>query len=109
MQQPRLHRSRLAAEYRARGLAAFKAGQIGQAVIALRCAAELNPRCDRTWNDLGVAMEALGNPRDALDCYRQALTAQPQQPEARANLNLLLLQMGLAQALQHQSFTLNNT
>ena len=79
--------------------------RLEDAVIALRQAVEMDPCLEWAWNDLGVVMEALGNPREAMRCYRQALRVQPSHREAFSNLGLLTLQMDFAQALRHQALT----
>lgn len=89
-------------EYHRRGVAALEQQRLEDAVVALRHAVEINPHLGRAWNDLGVVMEALGNPREAIRCYRQALAVQPDNPEARSNLGLLMLQMNLAHSLRRQ-------
>lgn len=74
------------------------------AVSALRMAVECDPSLERAWNDLGVVMEALGNPHEAMKCYRHALEVKPSQTEAQSNLGMLILQMQLAQAERRQAF-----
>lgn len=88
-----------------RGLGYLESGEPEKAVVALRGALELDPGMADAWNDLGVVMEALGNPYEALRCYRRTLNAAPLHAEARSNLTLLTLQMGMAQALRRQAFT----
>jgi Flp pilus assembly protein TadD len=81
-----------------RGRQALERGQVEAASVLLRCAAALNPLCGRTWNDLGVTFEALGNRGDAAECYRRALAVQPARHEARQNLGLLTFQMMVSRA-----------
>lgn len=86
------------------GIEALEAQRYEDAVQALRRAVELNPNLGDVWNDLGVVMEALGNPREAVACYRRALAVQPAQVDAHSNLGLLMLQLTLAGALRRQTF-----
>lgn len=87
------------------GVLALQDQRMEDAVLALRQAVELDPAFVSAWNDLGVVMEALGNPTEAVRCYRRALTVQPEQSEAKSNLGMLLLQMDLVHALHRQAFT----
>ncbi len=88
-----------------RGVQAWFSNRPEDAIRALRVAVELDPRLVAAWNDLGVFMEVLGNPSEAMICYRRALEARPDSPEATSNLGHLLLQMDLAGALQRQALT----
>jgi len=105
MNQEQVDQISMAAKYHRTGIEQLEAGQMEEAVKALRCAAELNPHAWQFWNDLGVAMEVLGNPHDAIRCYRRALVEEPSQIEARGNLGALLVEVGMAQALRHYAFT----
>ena len=87
------------------GVMALEEQRMEDAVLSLRQAVELDPSFVSAWNDLGVVMEALGNPTEAVRCYRQALSVQPEQDEAKSNLGMLLLQMDLVHALHRQAFT----
>ena len=88
----------------AEGIQALAEERLEDAVFALRRALELDPTLERAWNDLGVLMEALGNPVEAGRCYRRALQVEPRHSEAYANLGLLTLQMDLAHALYRQAY-----
>lgn len=105
MSEARNNRVHAAEACRHRALELLDAGQIEETVMILRCAVECNPRNSRAWNDLGVVMETLGNPMEAVRCYRRCIALEPGRSEARQDLGMLLLQMGMAQALQRQAFT----
>jgi len=94
-----------ASQFHRQGVAALEEQRMEDAVYALRQAVALEPRLVSAWNDLGVVMEALGNPIEAVRCYRRALSVQPEQSEAKSNLGMLLLQMDLVHALHRQAFT----
>ncbi len=94
-----------AQDYHRMGVRALEAQRLEDAVIALRHAVELNPHMGRTWNDLGVVMEALGNPREAIRCYRQALAVQPDNQDAQGNLGMLMLQMNMAHTLRRHAMS----
>lgn len=84
------------------GLAAFEAEQLEEAVRTLRRALAVDPNFDAAWNDLGVVMEALGNPHEALSCYRRALCLDHMGVEARENLDALLTELNLAHEVDRQ-------
>ena len=86
-----------AARWRLAALALLEQNLAEDAVRALRHAVELNPGDAGAWNDLGVVLEALGNRRDAVHCYRSALRCAPQMHEAWRNL-LALAAQAAAQA-----------
>lgn len=89
--------------YHRQAVEALQEQRLEDAMAALRHALEMNPHMDRAWNDLGVVMEALGNPKEAVRCYRQALEVQPDNPDAKSNLGLLMLQMNMVYTLRHQA------
>lgn len=74
-------------------------GLVQDAVLRLRQAVHLDPSCAPAWNDLGVILEALGNRRDAVHCYRQALRARPGMEEPFRNLLALAAQAALGAGL----------
>lgn len=100
-----MDRVRAAEECRMRALELLDAGRVGEALAGLRLAVEHNPRNFKAWNDLGVVLETVGNPLDAVRCYRRSVALEPGRTEARQNLGMLLLQIGLAQALERQALT----
>lgn len=97
--------SAIAIQFYRAGVAALQREKVEDAVQHLRRAVELDPLLEDAWNDLGVVMEAIGNPREALRCYRQSLSVCPEQPEALDNLSKLLVQLDLAQALRRYAST----
>lgn len=105
MSQTGIDRVQAAEACRRRALQLIDGGEVEEAVLVLRCAVECNPRNSKAWNDLGVLMETLGNSMEAVRCYRRSMALEPGRSEARQNLGMLLLQVGMAQALQRQAFT----
>jgi Flp pilus assembly protein TadD len=75
------------------------------AARALRQAVLRAPAWARLWNDLGVVLEALGHPAEALRCYRTALDRDAGHPEAMDNYSQLKRQMNFARLLQVQPWT----
>lgn len=73
-------------------LEALDDGRLEESVHLLRAAVRQSPTDSQAWNDLGVVMEALGNPGQAVECYSQALRSHPFHREARANLFALEMQ-----------------
>jgi len=73
-------------------LAALEEDRIEDAVAHLRHSLSANPQRAEAWNDLGVVMESLDNPHEALRCYRQSLCLRPGLGDARDNLIRLLFQ-----------------
>ena len=74
-----------------------------EAASLLREAVLLDPHLAAAHNDLGVLMESLGNPHEALHCYHAALVADPRHREAQRNLVTLALQLDLKRALRHRT------
>ena len=69
-----------------------------------RCEATLagNPACWVAMNNLGVALNAEGQPREAVEWYRQALAVRPVYPEAHNNMGVALRATGdLRGAVHH--------
>jgi tetratricopeptide (TPR) repeat protein len=69
------------------------AAAIGLAIAGWDLAPRQQPRAT-AYYDLGVSLEGLGRPRDAVASYRQALLAHPDFVEAHINLGSLLAQNG---------------
>ena len=83
------------AEERARSLLAdgearFEAGDARAAIEPFAAAARLAPTLPETWNDLAVALHALGE--DGLAAVDAALFAAPEDPDARHNRAVILSQ-----------------
>jgi Flp pilus assembly protein TadD len=89
----------------AQGVAALEADRLEDAVEAFRSLVDCQPDHADAWDDLGVIMEALGNPGEALRCYRRALDANPEHAGARSNLMTLALNLELAARVRRQAFT----
>lgn len=89
-----------AAQWHGAALQHLEAGRMEEAVKALRRAVEMDPSDARAWNDFGVLLEALGNRRDAMECYRRALSADPHAEEPKRNLMLLALEASLIRSLE---------
>ncbi len=81
-----------AARWCSAALALLEKNRLEEALHALHQAVRLDTSCAPAWNDLGVLLEALGNRRDAVHCYRAALRAQPGMREAAQNLAALAAQ-----------------
>ncbi len=86
-------------------MAALAQDRLEDTVRAFRLAVSLNPRYEAAWNDLGVVMEALGNPIEAMNCYRRVLEVRPDHRQARENLGMLWFQVRAASVLSRQAFS----
>ncbi|HNY39761.1 MAG TPA: tetratricopeptide repeat protein [Bryobacteraceae bacterium] len=84
-------------------LEALEAGRLEESVNLLRATVQESPSDSQAWNDLGVVMEALGNPCQAAHCYAQALRSQPFHREARANLFAMEMQTLARRRLREQA------
>jgi Flp pilus assembly protein TadD len=84
-------------------LEALEAGLMEEAVARLRQAVSEDAENSQAWNDLGVVMEALGNPTPAVECYRRALEISPMHREARSNLLTLELQAITRQRMREEA------
>ncbi len=82
------------------GMRCIEEQQFLEAVQALRQSTLTDPTFSPALNDLGVLMEILGRPGQAMECYEAALRADPTQVETRENLRQLCLQRSLIQALR---------
>ncbi|MBK8598414.1 MAG: tetratricopeptide repeat protein [Holophagales bacterium] len=61
-----------------------------------------NPNAWVAMNNLGVALNAEGNPAEAVRWYREALRVRPVYPEAQSNLGVALVALGDAKgAIRH--------
>ena len=63
-------------------------------MASYRRALALNPNVAETHNNLGFALQALGQLQDALACYQQALTLEPVYAVAHNNLGNVLQDLG---------------
>lgn len=80
-----------------------------EAVAWLRQAVSADAENSQAWNDLGVVMEALGNPTPASECYRRTLEINPFHREARSNLLALELQALTRQRMKEQAAQIFNS
>ena len=74
-----------------------------EAVAGLRRAVGEDEENCQAWNDLGVMMEALGNPTRAVECYSRAIAIDPLHREARSNLLSLEMQAITRQRIREQA------
>jgi tetratricopeptide (TPR) repeat protein len=73
---------------------AYQLGRHRQAVELISKALAINPSHAPAHSNLGVALEALGEPERALAAYRRALALQPYHADAHVNLGSLLAARG---------------
>lgn len=73
----------------ARGNRAEKAGRLAEACELYRQAVAAAPRNARAHLNLGIALEALGDPAGAARCHEKALAIDPAEPYANYNLGRL--------------------
>jgi Flp pilus assembly protein TadD len=84
-------------------LEALEAGRMEEAVAGLRRAVGEDVENCQAWNDLGVLMEALGNPTKAVQCYGRAIEIDPLHREARSNLLNLEMQAMTRQRMREEA------
>lgn len=84
-------------------LEALEGGRLEEAVHLLRSAVGESHQNGQAWNDLGVVMEALGNPTQAARCYAQAMQVNPFHREARTNLFALEMQTMARRRMKEQA------
>ncbi|HLQ46993.1 MAG TPA: tetratricopeptide repeat protein, partial [Planctomycetaceae bacterium] len=75
------------------GLIDFATGNLTDAVKHFHQAVKLE-RSAKYLTNLGSAWHALGETREAADCFEQAVTANPHHAEARTYLGIIRLQQG---------------
>ena len=81
-----------AADLTREGTTALAHGRIGEAVADYRLATRISPRYGPAWRALGVALERLGQAREAASAYRRYLTLAPNASDAelvRTRINAL--------------------
>lgn len=84
-------------------LEALEGGRLEEAVLLLRASVRESGPNSQAWNDLGVVMEALGNPTEAERCYARALDVNPFHREARTNLFALEMQTIARRRMKEQA------
>jgi tetratricopeptide repeat protein len=84
------------------GTEAAQGGQMDEAAIAFRKAADLDPTDAEAWNSLGVLLVRTGDAGKGIECFRRALRAAPGHSEAHRNLAVALDRQGrVAEATRH--------
>ncbi len=64
----------------------YHAGQLSEAARLFARATQLDERLAVAWNNLGVSNVSMNRFKDAVDCFRKCLAAEPDNASARANL-----------------------
>lgn len=82
---------------RFRGYVAQELGQYPDAIIAYRHVVSRTPDDAGTWNNLGNALGAAGDPKGAVEALRQAATLDPQAAPTRLNLAGALIEADQAE------------
>ncbi len=91
----------LGLEWRARAEEAAGLGQmavarerLGRAVLALRRAVQADPQRPLPYYHLGIALDQLGHPGEAIEAYEILLALQPENVGAQANLGIFAFNSG---------------
>lgn len=93
--------------YNNRGLAAYRAGRVDDAIADYRRALEINAAYSDANNNLGYALAQQGRATEALPFVRAALAAKPDHVEIRNNLGNVLSDLGqIDEAIGHYRFVL---
>jgi tetratricopeptide (TPR) repeat protein len=98
------HRDAAELAYR-HGVIYLAAERMEEALSHLRRATDLDPLHADAFHALGMAMETLGNPLEALGFYGAALAAKPNHGPALEAKSGLQQELSLAQMLRAQTFT----
>lgn len=69
-----------------RAIALHQAGNVGDAIKGYAIALKLSPKSSEIYNNLGVAMRAVGRPQAALACYRRSLSIAPGSASVYTNM-----------------------
>ena len=85
------HAPDFAEGYHLRASAYFLSGMIGPALDDLRQTLTMEPRHFHAMRGVGVILEALGRPEDALEAYRAALALHPASPTLQDAVTRLTL------------------
>ena len=75
-------------------------GRYDEAAVALGRAAALDPTSPIFFLDWGKALEGAGKTEKALKAYRDVVELEPEMPQARYHLGVLLHRMGNAEAAE---------
>jgi len=68
-------------------------GEVEKARALYKRALANHPRQSAVYNDLGVALRAMGYPRAAIGCYRRSLADEPEDADAWSNLGNAYLEI----------------
>jgi len=91
--QPTEEERREAEQLVAAGEELFATGSMREAAQRFLRAVELDPRTVRGWNDLGVALHGVGEPREAVTAFRTALGIDPDNEDAASNMAALQIEL----------------
>lgn len=67
----------------------FSGGKMVEAAQRFLRAVELDPKCVRAWNDMGVALHGVGEGKEAMTAFRTALNLDPKNEDAERNMAAL--------------------
>jgi cytochrome c-type biogenesis protein CcmH/NrfG len=102
------HRTQRAVElddpYYLRAIQLMEQEKWEEAAAGLRHAIAHNPGNGASWYDLGMLMEAFGNPEDALECFAMAERLDPRRRQARESARRLRQELEQTRSLRDQAF-----
>lgn len=75
------HAPDFAEGWNARATAFFRAGYLGESIVDIQRTLALNPRHFGALSGLGMILEELGRPEDALEAFRAANELHPMRPD----------------------------
>src|SRR2546425_1548811 len=88
------------------GRLAIETENLDEAIARLTHAVDLDPDHDGAWTALGFAYEAKHQPEQAVEIYRRAITANPDNPAFVERLSDLLIRLGRFKEAQAEIETL---